>query len=166
MKSRIFPVAAGLILIFFATAVFAQTRRVAFSFQAGGAGHEENNLNVGLATGCSLAAPLTSRLSLVAEIDHWRTGSRTSFRKLYTGRLALTPFLLGLRYDFRGNGYYAPYAVIGAGYVESKFRIGSPTVLPDTTVRQAVRSGFAAYLGVGVLWKLSGYWDFFTEISY
>jgi opacity protein-like surface antigen len=156
----------GITLILMGITSFAQVRRVGFSLQAGGAGHEENNLNVGLATGCALTAPLTSHVSLIAEVDYWRTGSRTSFRKLYTGRLFLTPFLLGLRYDFGGNGYFAPYAVAGAGYIQSKFRIDSILSPPDMTIKQDVRSGIAAFLGFGALWKLSAYWDFFTEINY
>lgn len=149
-----------------AAGIFAQTPRVAFSLQGGGAGHEENNLSVGLAAGCSLSVPIVARLSLVAEVDHWRTGSRTSYRKLYEGRLSLTPFLAGLRYDFRGNGYFAPYVLAGAGYVESRFRIGSPDVVPEVTTRQEVGSGAAFFIGGGALWKLSGYWDFFTEMNY
>jgi len=156
----------GIMLILMGIPSFAQTKRVAFSLQAGGAGHEENNLNVGLATGLGLAVPVAPHLSMTAEIDHWRTGSRTSFRKLYTGRLFLTPFLLGLRYDFAGNGYFAPYAVAGAGYVESRFHIGSIVFPPNETVKQNVRSGIAAYLGFGALWHLSAFWDFFTEINY
>jgi opacity protein-like surface antigen len=159
-------VLAGIALAVCASPAFAQTPRLAFSFQGGGAGHEENNLNVGLAAGFALAVPLTQRLSLVAEIDHWRTGSRTSYRKLYAGRLSLTPFLVGLRYDFPGNGYFSPYVLAGAGYVESEFRIGSSTVVPDVTTRQDVRSGATAFIGFGALWKLSGYWDFFTEMNY
>jgi len=145
---------------------FAQTRRVAFSFQGGGAGHEENNLSVGLAAGFSLSVPIVSRLSLFAEIDHWRTGSRTSYRKLYKGRLSLTPFLAGLRYDFPGNGYFSPYVLAGAGYVESRFRIGSPDIVPEVTTAQEVHSGAAFFFGGGAVWKLSGYWDFFTEMNY
>lgn len=154
------------VLLAAAAPVLAQSPRIAFSFQGGGAGHEENNLSIGLAGGCSLTVPLFSRMSLVAEIDHWRTGSRTSYRKLYQGRLSLTPVLAGLRYDFPGNGYFSPYVLAGAGYIGSRFRIGSPAVVPEATTRQEVLSGAAAFVGLGALWKLSGYWDFFTELNY
>jgi opacity protein-like surface antigen len=147
-------------------AVFAQSHRMALSLQAGGAGHEENNLNVGLAAGVGMAVPLSPRLSLAFEADFWDTRSQTSYRKLYNGRLRVRPFLLGLRYEFRGNGYFTPYAVAGAGYVETKFRIGTLPVVPDTAISQSVRSGWAGYFGAGIVWRLSGFWDFFTEVDY
>lgn len=157
---------AGLILLCFAASSFGQSRRVALSFQVGGAGHEENNLNVGLAAGMSLTVPLTPRLSLAVEADSWGTRSQTSFRKLYNGHLRVRPYLLGLRYDFGGNGYFQPYAVAGAGYIATKFQIGTLPAIPGLTIDQSVQSGWAAYFGGGVLWHLSGYWDFFSEIDY
>jgi len=146
---------------------YGQSRRLAFSIQAGGAGHEENNLNVALAGGLSLTVPMTKRLSVTAEIDYWNTGSQdSSYRKLNKGRLAVTPILLGVKYEFEGNGYFTPYAVAGAGYVGTKFHIGSPGSIPEVTIDQSVRSGWAAFFGGGVLWHLSAFWDFFTEIDY
>ena len=123
-------------------------------------------LNVGLAAGFGGAVPLTPRLSVTFEADSWGTRSQTSFRKLYNGHLRVRPFLFGLRYEFRGNGYFTPYAVAGAGYVETKFRIGSLPVIPDVTIDQSVRSGWAGYFGGGIVWRLSGFWDFFAEIDY
>ena len=161
-----FPAALGAVLLLLGSTAFAQTPRIAFSFQGGGAGHEENNLHVGLATGFGMTVPLTSRLAATVEIDHWATESRSSFRKLYNGRLALTPFMLGLRYEFAGNGYFVPYAVAGGGYIGTRFRIGSVVTLPSVTIEQTVRSGWAGYLGFGASWRLSALWEFFSEINY
>lgn len=149
-----------------APAVFGQHHRVALSFQGGGAGHEENNLNVGLAEGAGLAVPLAPGLSLAFEADVWGTRSQTSHRKLYNGRLRVRPFLLGLRYEFPGNGYFAPYALAGAGYIETRFAIGTLPSNPEVTIDQSVRSGWAGYFGAGIVWRLSAFWDFFTEIDY
>ena len=157
---------AALAVVCLGTSALGQSRRIALSLQAGGAGHEENNLNVGLAAGIGVATPLTPRLSVTFEADSWGTRSQTSFRKLYNGHLRVRPFLLGLRYEFRGNGYFTPYAVAGAGYVETKFRIGSLPVIPDVTIDQSVRSGWAGYFGGGIVWRLSGFWDFFAAIDY
>jgi len=157
---------ATLSVVCLAVSAFGQTRRVALSLQAGGAGHEENNLNVGLAAGIGVAAPLAPRLSVTFEADSWGTRSQTSFRKLYNGHLRVRPFLLGLRYEFRGNGYFTPYASAGVGYIETKFRIGSLPVIPNVTIDQSVRSGWAGYFGGGIVWRLSGFWDFFAQIDY
>ncbi len=168
MKRRwILPAALGLVWILGGMPAAAQSPRPALALQAGGAGHEENNLHVGLASGFGFAFPLTPRLAATVEIDHWSTESRTSSGKLYQGRLAVTPVLVGLRYEFRGNGYFAPYVVAGAGYVGTRFRIGSLVLSsPDTSVRQNVRSGGAGFLGLGASWRLSPLWEFFSEIDY
>jgi opacity protein-like surface antigen len=167
MNSRFrLPTAVGAALLLLGSATFAQSRRVAFSFQGGGAGHEENNLHVGLATGFAMTVPLTARLAVTAEIDHWTTASRSSFRKLRDGRLALTPFLLGLRYEFGGDGYFVPYAVAGTGYLGTKFRISPAVALPEVTIEQNVRSGWAGYFGFGASWRLAALWEFFSEIDY
>ncbi|MCX6565512.1 MAG: hypothetical protein NTW38_03675 [Candidatus Aminicenantes bacterium] len=167
MNSRFrFPITVGVALLLLGSATFAQSRRVAFSFQGGGAGHEENNLHVGLATGFAMTVPLTARLAVTAEIDHWATASRSSFRKLYNGRLAVTPFLLGLRYEFGGNGYFVPYAVAGTGYVGTKFWIDPVVTLPEVTIEQNVRSGWGGYFGFGASWRLAALWEFFSEIDY
>jgi hypothetical protein len=167
MKAIAWRIAAAVLaIVCLGTSSLGQSRRVALSLQAGGAGHEENNLNVGLAAGIGLAAPLTPRLAVTCEADTWGTRSQTSFRKLYNGHLRVRPFLLGLRYEFRGNGYFAPYAVAGVGYIETKFRLGTLPVIPDVTIDQSVRSGWAGYFGGGIVWRLSGFWDFFAEIDY
>ncbi|MBN1938895.1 MAG: outer membrane beta-barrel protein [Candidatus Aminicenantes bacterium] len=158
--------AALLASVCLGSTAFGQSRRVVLSFQGGGAGHEENNLNVGLAAGFGLAVPLMHRLSVAFEADSWGTRSQTSHRKLYNGRLRVRPFLLGLRYEFEGNGYFSPYAVAGVGYIETKFWIGTLPAVPDVTIDQTVRSGWAGYFGAGIAWRLSGFWDFFAEIDY
>jgi len=161
-----FPAAVGAVLLFFGNAAFAQSPRVTFSLQGGGAGHEENNLHVGLASGFGISVPLTPRLSAIAEIDHWSTESRSSFGKLYNGRLALTPFLLGLRYEFGGDGYFVPFVVAGAGYVGTRFRIGPIVTDPEVTIEQNVRSGGAGFIGFGAAWRLTALWEFFSEMDY
>jgi len=165
MKFRL-RFAAGTVGLLLAGAAFAQTPRVTLAFQGGGAGHEENNLHVGLASGIGISAPLTRRLSATAEIDHWSTESRNSFGKLHQGRLAVTPLLLGLRYEFRGDGYFVPYVAAGAGFIGTRFRIGPLITLPGVTIEQTVRSGAAGFIGGGASWRLSPFWEFFSEIDY
>ncbi len=160
------PSAVGLVLLLCGSAAFAQSPRVTFSLQGGGAGHEENNLHVGLASGFGISVPLTRRLSATAEIDHWSTESRTSFGKLWHGRLAVTPVLLGLRYEFGGNGYFVPFVAAGAGYVGTRFRIGPIITIPEITVEQNVRSGVAGFVGFGASWRLTALWEFFSEMDY
>jgi len=167
MKIERMSLAAGFVaVLILGPAAFSQSHRPALSLQAGGAGHEENNLHAGLAGGVGVAIPLAPRLALTAEIDYWGVRSRTSHRKLYNGRLNVLPILLGLRYEFIGNGYFTPYAVAGGGFVGTKFRIGELPAAPDVTIDQSVRSGWAGYFGAGIQWRLSGFWDFFTEIDY
>jgi opacity protein-like surface antigen len=144
----------------------AQSRRFALFLQGAGAGHEENNLKVGLASGFGLSIPISERISVTAELDYWWTRSRSSFRKLYNGQLTVAPLLIGLQYEFLPNAYFTPYGVIGAGYLYSKFRIGSVMTPPEVTIDQTVRSGWAAHLGLGARFRISDFWSFFSEIDY
>ena len=145
---------------------FAQNRRFSLHIQGGGAGHEENNLKIGLASGFGISIPISSNLSMTAELDYWETRSRYSFRKLYNGHLTILPILIGLRYEFQPNAFFAPYVIVGGGYLFSKFRIGSLLTIPEVTIDQRIQSGWAGQLGVGACFALSNLWSFFSEFNY
>jgi opacity protein-like surface antigen len=145
---------------------FARSQRFALHLQGGVAGHEENNLKTGLVSGFGLSIPISERFAVTAELDYWAARSRSSFRKLYNGQLIVAPILLTLQYEFRPNAYFAPYAVVGGGFIYSKFRIGSLITIPEVSIDQTVRSGWAAELGVGARFWISDFWSFFSEIDY
>ncbi len=130
-----------------------------------GAGHEENNLHVGLASGFGFAFP-DSRLAATVEIDHWSTEPRNSFGKLRQGRLAVTPRA--------GRSPVANSAETAILFPTSPPGPDTSNPFPDRIARPRLRiprsgrmSAAGARLpGLGASWRLSPLWEFFSEIDY
>ena len=96
---------------------------------------EENNLRGGLAPGFGLILPLTPRVSLAVEFAAWKDTAKQSFGKLYNGTLTLAPILASVQYEFYRNRYFTAYALGGAAYIVSRFRIGSYVAVPEVQDR-------------------------------
>ena len=158
--------AAALILAAAAGPGLAAQSRFSFAIQGGLAGQEENNLGLALQGGVGFGANLGRGFSLTGEAAFWRSHSRTSFRKLYEGTLALLPVLVSVRYEFRPNAYFIPYALAGGSYVFVRYRLGRVEAQPGVRVGQLVEGGPALHLGLGVRVPLTWKTSFFGEATY
>jgi len=144
----------------------ASTSRFSLAIQGGFAGQEENNLGPALQGGAGFGFSLGRGFSVTGEAAFWKSRSRTSFRKLYEGTLTVLPVLVSLRYEFRPNAYFIPYALAGGSYVFARYRLGHPEALPWVRVEQRVEAGPAFHLGLGVRVPLTWKASFFGEALY
>ena len=62
--------------------------------------------------------------------------------------------------------YFTAYALGGAAYIVSRFRIGSYPSVPDVTIEQRVDNGIALFGGLGANLALSKKVAFYFEASY
>lgn len=156
----------GLLLASAAPAEEARPARFSLVLLGGGAFHEENNIQPAFGSGLGLRVALSRRLGLNLEFDYWTARSRQSFRKLYDGRVFLTPVMISLVYDFEPIGRLTPYVQAGGSYVFTRFRIGSYIAIPEVRIEQRIESGPAFHFGFGASWDLSRSWSFLIETAY
>lgn len=140
--------------------------RIALIAHTGFGFPEENNLRGGFETGFGFVLPLAPRLSLAAEFLEWKDTAKQSNGKLYNGTLTLTPILASLHYEFYTNEYFTAYALAGAAYIVTRFRIGSYVSVPEVKIEQRVDSDLALFGGMGVNLALATNLVFFCEMSY
>ena len=141
-------------------------KRVAVTAHAGFGFPEENNLRGGLETGFGFILRLAPRVSLAAELMQWKDKAMQSHGKLYNGTLTLAPILASVHYEFYANRYFTAYAIAGAAYVVTSFRMGSYVAVPEVKIEQRVADGLAFFGGLGANLSLAKDLVFFCEASY
>jgi len=134
--------------------------------QGGGAFQEENNLRPGFQTGFGFSLALGPGWQLCIEYLHWTSSSKTYGGKLYDGTLSLSPVSAAVLIEFLPNRWFIPYALAGAAYVFTSFRIGPLATAPEIRIDQKVRGGAAPYIGLGARVLLSDALSFYAEASY
>jgi predicted porin len=166
MKCRRFLAAVFAALVLGGAAASAYETRPAILAHAGFGFPEENNLRGGWETGFGLLLPIARHLALAVEYAEWKDTSKQSFGKLYNGTLTLAPIQASLQLEFYQNMYFTAYALGGAAYIVSRFRIGSYPSVPDVTIEQRVDNGIALFGGLGANLALSKKVAFYFEASY
>jgi hypothetical protein len=140
--------------------------RAAILVHAGFGFPEENNLRGGLVSGFGLVVSIAPRINLTAEYNAWKDTSKQSSGKLYNGTLTLAPIQASIQYAFYRNMYFTAYALGGAAYIVSRFKIGSYASVPEVRIEQSVDNGWGLFGGVGAnlaVWRGA---DFYFEVSY
>jgi hypothetical protein len=166
MKWFRFSIAILAALILGASTAPAYETRPAILVHAGFGFPEENNLHGGWESGLGFVLPFAPRLAVAVEYLQWKDTSKQSFGKLYPGTLTLAPIQASLQYGFYENMYFRGYALAGAAYIVSRFRIGAYLSIPEVTIEQRVENGWAFFGGLGANLALSKTFDFYIEMSY
>ena len=165
MKERLLTFLLALSLIGYGQS-WARAERLSIHVSGGFSSPSSSNIKTGFATGYGFALGLNKKITISFDFSFWKSQVEEKAGQLKEGNLTVTPFLAAIQYSFPGGKKFAPYILLGAGFVFSNFALKNLITIPEIRISQKIANGPALEVGLGSQILLSAKLAVFAEALY
>ncbi len=145
---------------------WARAERLSIHVSGGFSSPSLSNIKTGFETGFGFALGLNKKITISFNFGFWKSQVDEKAGQLKEGNLTVTPFLAEIQYSFPGGKKFAPYVLLGAGFVFSNFALKDLITIPEIRISQKIENGPALEAGLGSQMLLSPKLAVFAEALY